>query len=69
MLTTNDRPLRLFRFLKALAALSREHGVVITGGELEFQDNPQGSYALNPNNEGPEFGWLRGDGAETTKSG
>lgn len=53
----NDRPARLFNFLMALSALSREHGVVIVNGDLEFKDGAQGTYKLNPNNTGPEFAW------------
>jgi hypothetical protein len=53
----NDRPRRLFAFLMALSALSREHGIVIVDGDIEFRDGAQGVYKLNPNNEGPEFAW------------
>lgn len=53
----NDRPVRLWNFLLELAILSRKHGVIVSGGDLEFLDNPQGEYAINPNNDGPEFGW------------
>jgi hypothetical protein len=66
----NDQPRRLFEFLEALRALSREHGVVIVSGDLEFKDAPHGRYCLNPN-DGPEFGWrddgdFRGDSSGAT---
>jgi len=53
----NDKPRRLFDFMTALSVLSREHGVIVVGGDLEFTDNRIGLYCLNPNNDGPEFGW------------
>lgn len=53
-----NRPQRLFYYLAALSALSREYGLVIAGDpKLEWRDGAQGAYALNPNNDGPEFGW------------
>ena len=55
----NDKPLRMFLFLQGLTALSHEHGIIIGGlPELEFRDAPIGNYCLNPNNDGPEFGWV-----------
>ena len=57
-MTDNDKPRRLFYFLLGLSALSREHGVIVTGlPDLEHVDLPEGAYALNPNNEGPVFAW------------
>lgn len=54
-----NKPQRLFGFLQALTALTRERGVVIEGmPTLEFKDQPEGMYCLNPNNTGPEFGWV-----------
>lgn len=66
-----NKPQRLFYFLQGLTALTREHGVVIPEGELEFIENRDGMYCLNPNNEGAEFGWLtptnsRGTGESKT---
>lgn len=59
-MSENTKPRRLFEFLGALTRLSMEHGIVIEGHpELEFRDNLDGGYAINPNNEGPEFGWKR----------
>lgn len=64
----NDKPRRLFYFLRGLTALTREHGVVVTGNpELEFLDQPDGIYCLNPNNDGPEFGWRKGNDVEVTR--
>ena len=54
----NDKPQRLFYFLMALSELSRQYRVIVANGDLEFVENPGGRYCLNPNNEGPEFGWL-----------
>ncbi len=56
-----NKPQRLFYFLQALTALTREHGVIVSG-DLEFTENRDGMYCLNPNNEGPEFGWVSGQG-------
>ena len=58
----NDKPQRLFYFLAAVSEASRKHGVVITAHAdgpptLEFIDNPDGLYCLNPNNDGPDFQW------------
>lgn len=50
-------PQRLFEFMRALTALSREHGVVVSGNLIE-RDTTRGGYALNLNNDGPELGWL-----------
>jgi hypothetical protein len=53
-----NKPQRLFGFLEGLTALTRQHGIVIEGApKLEFKDQPQGMYCINPNNAGPEFGW------------
>ena len=56
--TDLNRPQRMYAFLHAISEASRKCGVIIEGApELEFRDNAQGMYCLNPNQEGPEFGW------------
>lgn len=58
-MSENTKPRRLFEFLRELTWLSVKHGIVIEGRpELEFRDSLDGGYAINPNNEGPEFGWM-----------
>ena len=49
MAEVNDRPIRLFHFLAALSALTREHGVRIPESfDVEFADERTGRYALDP---------------------
>lgn len=53
-----NKPQRLFYFLHELTELTKKYGLVIPEGNLDFIEDTTGLYCLNPNNEGPEFGWL-----------
>lgn len=46
----NDKPIRLFHFITAVSAASREFGIKIAGEfDVEFAELLNGQYAIDPN--------------------